>query len=201
MLSRTRMGSGIDLHYSNYLAHMAALIKQNPSITVREIAAELKFADAKSVYYWLEKGKFKGINEFKRQVLGQEGPFAAPIVVDVAGKTHYLVTLPLFSWNPQEKKPVDEWYHLHNHPEPHGLFAVRVGTSKYSPWFWENDVLIIAETALKQLGEWVLYRAGEHFIIARRINGTALEPNTLQPYPQPLTPVGMIIGQQRFLQR
>lgn len=189
------------MHYSNYLAHMAALIKQNPSITVREIAAELKFADAKSVYYWLEKGKFSGINEFKRQVLGQEGPFAAPIMVDLAGEPHYLVALPLFSWDPQEKKPVDEWYHLHNHPEPHGLFAVRVGTSKYSPWFLENDVLIVAEIAPKTKGDWVLYREGASFVIARRTNGTALEPTTLQSYPQPLTPVGIIIGQQRSLQR
>ena len=60
------------MQYSNYLAHMAALIKQNPSITVRQIAAELQFADSKSVYYWLEKGNIKGINEFKRLVLGEE---------------------------------------------------------------------------------------------------------------------------------
>ncbi|HHY09903.1 MAG TPA: hypothetical protein GX528_04970 [Firmicutes bacterium] len=49
------------MQYTNYLAQIAALIRKNPSITVREIAAELKFADSKSVYYWLEKSDIHGI--------------------------------------------------------------------------------------------------------------------------------------------
>ena len=92
------------MQYSNYLAQMAALIKQNPSITVREIAAQLKFADSKSVYYWLEKGNIRGINEFKRLVLGEESALPSPFSVEIGGKAHYLVCLPLFSWNPRQKK-------------------------------------------------------------------------------------------------
>ncbi|HHT41987.1 MAG TPA: hypothetical protein GX014_01100 [Firmicutes bacterium] len=184
------------MQYSNYLAHMAALIKQNPSITVRQIAAELQFADSKSVYYWLEKGNIKGINEFKRLVLGEECPQPGLFSIEIEGTPHYLVSIPLFDWNPKRKKPVEEWFHLHNHPQPQGLFAIRVGTNDYSPWFMENDVLII-DGDRNSDSLWRLYRTEQRFLIGRSINGHVLEPNTLHHYPDSLTAVGAILTQHR----
>ncbi|HOK32031.1 MAG TPA: hypothetical protein PKX69_08105 [Limnochordia bacterium] len=185
------------MQYSNYLAQMAALIKQNPSITVREIAAQLKFADSKSVYYWLEKGNIRGINEFKRLVLGEESALPSPFSVEIGGKAHYLVCLPLFSWNPRQKKPMGEWFYLHSHPQPQGLFAISVGTNEYSPWFLANDVLIICEAAVPEKGQWMLFKTEQRFLIGKVIDGHVLEPNTLQHYPATLTRVGAIITQHR----
>jgi len=188
------------LQYSNYLAHIAALIKQNPSITVREIAAELKFADSKSVYYWLEKGNIRGINEFKRMVLGgEDSPYPSPWSVEIQGEPHYLVSIPLFPWNPKQKKPVEEWFYLHNHPQPQGLLAIRVGTNRYSPWFLENDILIISEGSISEQPQWMLFKTEQGFLIGKKVNGQVIEPNTLDHYPGPLSTVGVILAQHRRL--
>jgi len=196
VLVKTR-GEAVALQYSNYLAHMAALIKQNPSITVREIATELKFADSKSVYYWLEKGNFRGINEFKRLVLGEEGSQPNPFYVEIGGTAHYLVSIPLYSWNPKQKKPVGEWFCLHNHPQPQGLLAIRVGTHRYSPWFQENDVLVVSEESSSEEPQWMLFRTEQGFLLGRLIDGHVIEPNTLQPHPGTLSSVGTILSQYR----
>lgn len=181
----------------DYLAQIAALIRKNPSITVREIAAELKFADAKSVYYWFEKAKVSGINEFKRQVLSENSPYQALTVVELEGIPHYLIPIPLFGWNPQEKSPVEEWYHLYHHPDPQGLFAVRVGTNKYSPWFTQNDILIISQSNIYSEAEWVLFKSHQDFHIGKAINGQLVDPTTLEHVPTNLKQVGVIIHHQR----
>lgn len=186
------------MHYSNYLAQIAALIKQDPSITVREIATELKFADSKSVYYWLEKGKVGGINEFKRMVLSEERPHPSSVALDIDGTQHYLVLLPLFDWNPKQKNPVQEWYHLHDHPQPRGLFAIRVSTTQYSPWFIQNDILVISEGSSCPEGSWALVKTQREFCIGRVINKQIVDPNTLEAYAPSLTRVGTIVSQQRY---
>lgn len=186
------------MHNSNYLNQIAALIKQNPSITVREIASELKFADSKSVYYWLEKGNVGGINEFKRQVLGEESPHSGLVTVDVNGVRHYLLALPLYTWNPKQKSPVGAWYHLHDQPEPRGLFAVRVGTNQISPWFTQNDILIVSAADCYKEGAWMLLKTSQEYFAAKIINNQVVDPNTLQTYVSHFTPVGIILGHQRY---
>ena len=49
------------------------------------------------------KGNFRGINEFKRLVLGEEGSQPNPFYVEIGGTAHYLVSIPLYSWNPKQK--------------------------------------------------------------------------------------------------
>lgn len=53
----------------NNLEKMAQLVRENPAITVKQIAKELGYSEERSVYYWLEKGKYKGIKDFKRAIL------------------------------------------------------------------------------------------------------------------------------------
>lgn len=190
--------SGIALQYSNYLTQIAALIKQNPSITVREIAAELQFADSKSVYYWLEKSKISGLNEFKRLVLSEERPHPSSFSLDVDGIPHYLVVIPLFEWNPQQKSPKGEWYYLHDHPQARGLFAIQVGTNRYSPWFAQNDVLVVSQGGNYPDGAMVLVNAQREYFLGKMINKKIVEPNTLSSYPTTFTPVGIIINQTRY---
>ncbi len=176
---------------------MAALIKRDPSITVRQIASELKFADSKSVYYWLEKGNVGGINEFRRLVLGHQSSTPSTLSLDINGIPHYLLSLPLFDWNSQQKNPGKEWYYLHSHPHPRGLFAIRLGTSKYSPWFIQNDILIVSKSKSYPEGSWALFASPQEMVIGKMINQHIVDPATLAPYSPGLTEVGIIVHQQR----
>ncbi|NMA61519.1 MAG: hypothetical protein GX956_06545 [Firmicutes bacterium] len=187
------------MQYTDYLTHMAALIKQNPSITVRELAAELSFADSKSVYYWLEKGNYGGINEFKRQVLSEEQPHPSSFQLEIGGVPHYLVILPLLKWNPKEKNPAGEWYYFHNHPQPRGLFALQVGTTQYAPWIEEQDILVISESILQQEESWVLLKTAQAFFIGKTVGDTIVDPKTLKSYPASFKTVGKILNQTRHL--
>lgn len=56
----------------NVLDRIAHLIREDPAITVAEIARRLGYSEEKSVYYWLEKASIKGIKEFKRIVLTEQ---------------------------------------------------------------------------------------------------------------------------------
>lgn len=184
------------MQYPDYLSQMAALVRENPSITVREIAAKLQFADSKSVYYWLGKGNVSGINEFKRLVLAGEDP--RPPALGVGTGTHYALTLPLFAWNPQQKNPVGEWYHFDTDPDPQGLFALRVGSNDFSPWFAEQDVLIVCAGGNIAENAWIVLRTEQEFFLARVVNEKFIHPATLQNYPDFLTPVGTVISQTRY---
>lgn len=176
---------------------MAALIKQDPSITVRQIASELKFADSKSVYYWLEKNNLGGINEFKRLVLGHYSSEPSTLSLDLDGIPHYALPLPLLDWNLQQKNPGKEWYYLHDHPRPRGLFAIRVGTNRYSPWFIQNDILIATKSKSYPEGSWALFTSQQETVIGKVINKQIMDPIALAPYPPGLSAVGLIVNQQR----
>lgn len=186
------------MQYSNYLTQIAALIKQNPSITVREIASELQFADSKSVYYWLEKNNIHGINEFKRLVLSEERPHPSSFSLDVNGISHYLVLVPLYEWNPKQKSPHGEWYYLHYHPHPRGLFAIEVGTNRYNPWFIQNDILIVSQTSSYPEGSWVLLSSQREYFLGKMINKKIVDPNSLTSYPTTFTLAGIILNQSRY---
>ncbi len=54
---------------NDVLDKIAELILQDPSISVRELARRLGYAEEKTVYYWLSKRGFHGIRPFKRAVL------------------------------------------------------------------------------------------------------------------------------------
>jgi hypothetical protein len=53
----------------NVTDQIAELILQDPSISVREIARRLGYAEEKTIYYWIQKRGFHGIRGFKRAVL------------------------------------------------------------------------------------------------------------------------------------
>ncbi len=51
------------------LNQMAQLILEDPFITAKQLARQLGYAEEKSVYYWVDKTMFHGLNGFKRAVL------------------------------------------------------------------------------------------------------------------------------------
>lgn len=185
------------MRYSKYLTKMALLIKEDPSITVREIAAKLQFADSKSVYYWLEKGNMGGINEFKRQVLSAQGHPLIPPQIEIEKTTYYLVPLPLLDWNPARKNPVGQWYHLDTDPNPQGLFAVQVGSDQFDPRFSSGDVLVISQADSFEEDAWILLKTRRQFYLGKLINAAFVNPVTLKRYPDSFTPVGTVLSQIR----
>ncbi len=48
---------------------IADVILSDPSVSVREIAQRLGYAEEKTIYYWMNKRGFHGIRPFKRAVL------------------------------------------------------------------------------------------------------------------------------------
>lgn len=183
---------------SNYLDKIANLIKRNPSITVREIAAELKFSDNKSIYYWLNKHNFAGINEFKRQVLSEEQPHSQSPSIRIEGVEHYLLTLPLYAWQSEQKKPLGEWYHFHHHPQSRGLYAIQVETDQFSPWFRQNDILVIAQGSSYAENNWVLVEIANELSIGKIINRQIVDPRTLANYPRDVVSIGTILNQTHY---
>jgi len=55
---------------------MAKLVLRNPNVTAKELAKSLGYAEQKSIYYWLAKGGYKGMKEFREEVL--KGGFPLP---------------------------------------------------------------------------------------------------------------------------
>ncbi|MCY0877973.1 MAG: hypothetical protein OWU84_03380 [Firmicutes bacterium] len=56
---------------------IANLILEDPFITAATIARKLGYAEEKTVYYWLHKSHFSGLNAFKKAVLqGQYHPLS-----------------------------------------------------------------------------------------------------------------------------
>ncbi|NLJ80605.1 MAG: hypothetical protein GX335_06250 [Firmicutes bacterium] len=186
------------MQYSDYLTEMAALIRENPSITVREIAAELKFADSKSVYYWLEKSNIGGIKEFKRLVLKEEPLYKSSFALEVNENIKYGIKIPLYSWNPKQKKPLGEWPLFAEQRRPKGLLAIRVETAAFAPWFLENDLLVVEEGSSFEEGSWLLLNCSNRFALARVINSRIFDFCSLRNYEPPYTITGVIVKQIRY---
>lgn len=187
------------MQYSNYLTQIAALIRQNPSITVREIATELKFADSKSVYYWLEKNNIQGINEFKRIVLSEEKPYQDGYSLQVNDKTRYVTRIPLLHWHFCKEKVKEEWCFLYRDPHPRDLFAVKVGTDQYNPWFRRDDILIIKDSKAPRENDWVLLRNKAQLFIGKLVNKQIIDPMSFKNYSKAYQAMGIILMQERHL--
>lgn len=55
----------------NALDKMTSVVREDPSITVKELTRKMGFSEQKSIYYWLAKQGYRGLREFKRAVLAQ----------------------------------------------------------------------------------------------------------------------------------
>lgn len=190
------------LQHNETLAHIAALVRENPSITVREIANKMSFADNKSVYYWLNKGNFSGIGDFKKSVLGADSDSIQGIAVEMQLTNYFLLKIPFRNWQGIKKEEGANWfYFLHTNPNPRGIFAIQVQTTHFAPWFLPNDIIIVNTSQDCQIGKWVLLKQGREYLIGRvGANNQILDPNTLLPLNKMNNKIlGVIIHQQRNL--
>lgn len=130
------------------LAQMRSLVRSRPTITLRELANALGFAEERSVYYWLRKGGHKGLKEFKASVLAAHLPEAdaggagAPAGVATGSRS-------------QEE-----------------LGSVVLETNEYSPWLLPGDRLVLAPGRAPQDGQLaVIALPGEPYAVRRFVVG------------------------------
>lgn len=58
-----------EITFMRVIDRIANLILEDPLITAGRIAHRLGYAEEKTVYYWLHKSRFGGLNAFKKAVL------------------------------------------------------------------------------------------------------------------------------------
>lgn len=179
---------------------MAALVRENPNITVREIAGKMKFADNKSVYYWLAKAEFQGIGQFKQAVLRDANVSLEGVTIKQNGKNKFLLRIPLRNWNNKRSEQTVQWfYFFHDYPNPRGLFATKIETTDFFPWFTAGDIIIINTTEKLKNHSWILAKKGRKYIIVQYLTNSKLyDAITLKPFTRSeLTVIGPIISLQR----
>jgi hypothetical protein len=133
------------------LERMASIVREDPSVTVKELARRMGFAEQKSVYYWLGKQKFRGLKEFKRAVLAQrhsakveDGGKPAALPGDAPETprqgSHRLMSVPVASGVSRDGQPV--WSQDTIHIELPGrtsssVYAVRIEPPAEAPYSQE----------------------------------------------------------------
>lgn len=165
------------------LAYMTALVRENPNITVREIADKMKFADNKSVYYWLAKANYQGIGEFKHAILKERNNNLDGVVIKQNNKNKFLIKVPLRNWVGRKSGDGIKWFYMfHDYPNPRGLFATVIESNEFFPWFSENDLIVVDTSLNLSAKPWVLCKKGRSFLIVRYgPHNSIYHPNTLKP--------------------
>ncbi len=193
---------GLHLHFDETLTYMAGLIRANPNITVRQLAKEMKFADGKSVYYWLGKSNFSGIREFKELILKEDFDNLEGVSIQENDKSMFLLRIPWRDWCGKSKETGARWFHFfHDNPNPRGLFTMTISTNDYYPWFSQDDQIIVNTTRQIRTGSWVLLKQGRYYFLGRAgADKNIYAPHSLQPYSLSVTKaLGVIITLQRNL--
>lgn len=141
------------------LQKIARLIATNPSITVKQIAREMGYSEEKSVYYWLEKGRYYGIKQFKKAVLTGEFQRKPRDRSEIKDRGFSLVPedLPVARGFTPDGKPllVDVPSH-YSRNLGESMYAWVVKGTEYSPFLKTDDVLVIDPDAQVSDGDLVL---------------------------------------------
>ncbi len=85
------------------LNRMAYLILEDPFITAAELSQKLGYSEEKTIYYWLAKAHYQGLQAFKRAVVG--GRFRLPAQIAKENTAHY-GRLPVLDGFNSDGKPI-----------------------------------------------------------------------------------------------
>lgn len=122
---------------------MAEIVRAEPTITVRELAQRLGFAEEGSVYYWLRKSGHSGLRSFKKAVL--KGPGVASSFLRQTGPdAKDQKGLQFTPSSTQEKKL------------RYGIETWTVESTEYRPWILPGDCLEIECDVRPKEGDLVL---------------------------------------------
>lgn len=145
---------------------MVHIVMQNPNATAKDIAAELGYAEEKSVYYWLAKAGFRGLKDFRLAVLRRTPPqppaeaAPAPYVRDSGD--------PSFRLYPEEDTralPIGLWEHIRKQAGPHS-YGVLLTKSEFPPLVSRGDVLVVDPGAPFFQGDliWVTVKGAKRLV-------------------------------------
>ncbi|MGI6559118.1 MAG: hypothetical protein ACOX20_09390 [Limnochordia bacterium] len=163
----------------NNLEKMALLIQKNPSITGKELARQLGYAQEKSIYYWLNKWGYKGLREFKDEVLSWERrPYSQ---VGESGMRYMVQELPLQGIDRESVIPLV----VSEGELSAASFALAVSTDDYYPLVGINDLIIVDPRADFVSGDLFLlsgendqlqlrrlYDIGDEYLIIHPLRGS-----------------------------
>ncbi len=145
------------------LEQIAEVIRQDPSATAKDIARKLGYSEEKSIYYWLEKGQFKGLRDFRQAVL--TGRFPAREYIVGKGKQaaregepgYTLQDVPMVTSFSTGGKPVVSGETVSAHfSAPREAFGFLLGAPEYAPVLFSGDVLLIDPLGDPSGGDLVL---------------------------------------------
>ncbi|OLZ09680.1 hypothetical protein [Sulfobacillus thermosulfidooxidans] len=85
------------------LNRMAYLILEDPFITAAELSQKLGYSEEKTIYYWLAKAHYQGLQAFKRAVVG--GRFRLPAQIAKETVSQY-GRLPVLDGFNADGKPI-----------------------------------------------------------------------------------------------
>lgn len=153
------------------IAKIAAIIRQQPSVTAREAAAALGYAESKSIYYWLGKIGFT-FTDFKSAVLSGVFP---------RGKEYLAESIALYDAGLPIAARFDEGGHpvLEGATAPFGwpgaLFALLWQDSSYLPEVSRGDYLVVA-AGLSEHPQMVIVRDDQGTLRLARLIDEGPEP-------------------------
>ncbi|MCL5038366.1 MAG: hypothetical protein M1299_00810, partial [Firmicutes bacterium] len=140
----------------------------------------MDYAEEKSVYYWLQKGGFAGIRGFREAVLRGEyqvntfeytpRPSEDLVLKETLNHAPGLRLVPLIKEiNRQGEVVLSREGILIFWPGAYrkDALAFRCPTANYSPWFWEEDLLILSPGVSLTDGSFVLTGARQEARLAR----------------------------------
>jgi len=189
----------------DYVNAMAEMILTHPTVTARELARALGFSQERSVYYWLHKAGFAGLNEFRTAVLTGEyrialrsGRGTMPF------RARHVAELPLLAAERSPAgAPID--YVLTTRTVSPDAFAVTAESDDYRPLVERNDVLLVDPEEEPSDGDLVLVRCGAEpprlcriYVGPRRLY---VHPVTGKPLPELLHGAVTVLGRIVALHR
>ncbi|MGE5484674.1 MAG: hypothetical protein ACM3X4_06630 [Ignavibacteriales bacterium] len=145
------------------LERIAEVIRQDPSATAKDIAKKLGYSEEKSIYYWLEKGQFKGLRDFRQAVLTGRFP-TRQYIVDHSGQSaregeggYTLHNVPVVASFSPAGAPVYTGGTVSNLvPTSQGTYGFLLGAPDYSPVLCKGDILLVDPAARPSPGDLML---------------------------------------------
>lgn len=187
---------------------MAAVVLAKPAATAREIARELRYAQPRSVYYWLRKAGFNGLAPFRHAVLTGAYPVAASPRGPFKPRAEHVAEVPLAHGDGPDD---DDQYVVTTRNVGDDAFALKVPTDEYAPLFQRDDIVIVDPTSAVEQGDLVAVRTddgdeklcraypGRRPLYVHPGTGRPLGPSEDEqgPLQGPLQILGKIVSMQR----
>lgn len=158
---------------------MAEIVRQHPTITARQLADKMRYAQEKSIYYWLDKAGYQGLQQFKSAVLtGEEAKTAkggtGRARDRVFDKVDWILAVRYVLSGEEQVGSFSEGVSMGVQdisPSPDS-YGVLVETNEYAPDVAKGDLLVVDPGASIGQGDLVLYRFNPDAApVLRRIYG------------------------------